>query len=338
MSDQFDPYHVWLGIPREEQPPNHYRLLGLRLYEADADAIGNALDQRRAYLRTLQTGKRSALSQKLLNEVSAAGVILLEEARKQEYDRQLRAKEAAAKPPARKLPLPTARPLESAVAASVIPLSASGSLPPSQAYAPPPLSTLPPQTGAPQTGAPQTGEPAPVPAFVAPVTTHFATSSPVAKYKRRRSAGGLLVGVVLAGCLLALLATAVGVFWVIRDSGNEIAVNPRPPVANVDPAVDPSAPKHVEVTPPVEPTVGPNNDPRQVWVYADNARGGFRRIDDNRWVEMTPDAVLGYTVTSLDKDAVVLGEPGSRRSVRLLADRLERRDPELTGTTVFLGK
>ena len=24
-----DPYHVWLGIPPEEQPPNHYRLLGI---------------------------------------------------------------------------------------------------------------------------------------------------------------------------------------------------------------------------------------------------------------------------------------------------------------------
>jgi hypothetical protein len=25
----FDPYHVWLGIPPHEQPPNHYRLLGI---------------------------------------------------------------------------------------------------------------------------------------------------------------------------------------------------------------------------------------------------------------------------------------------------------------------
>ena len=52
MSDQFDPYHVWLGIPPEEQPPNHYRLLGLRPLETNADVISNALDQRRAFLRS----------------------------------------------------------------------------------------------------------------------------------------------------------------------------------------------------------------------------------------------------------------------------------------------
>ena len=27
MADDFNPYHVWLGIPPEEQPANHYRLL-----------------------------------------------------------------------------------------------------------------------------------------------------------------------------------------------------------------------------------------------------------------------------------------------------------------------
>ena len=43
MSDQFDPYHVWLGIPPEEQPPSHYRLLGLRPLEADGDVISKRL-------------------------------------------------------------------------------------------------------------------------------------------------------------------------------------------------------------------------------------------------------------------------------------------------------
>ena len=52
MPEPFDPYHVWLGIPPEEQPPNHYRLLGLRPFETNADVISNALDQRRAFLRS----------------------------------------------------------------------------------------------------------------------------------------------------------------------------------------------------------------------------------------------------------------------------------------------
>ena len=25
----FDPYHKWLGIPPKQQPPDHYRLLGV---------------------------------------------------------------------------------------------------------------------------------------------------------------------------------------------------------------------------------------------------------------------------------------------------------------------
>ena len=30
MAANFDPYYKWLGIPPEEQPPNHYRLLGIQ--------------------------------------------------------------------------------------------------------------------------------------------------------------------------------------------------------------------------------------------------------------------------------------------------------------------
>jgi hypothetical protein len=28
MPEAFDPYHKWLAIPPEEQPPHHYRLWG----------------------------------------------------------------------------------------------------------------------------------------------------------------------------------------------------------------------------------------------------------------------------------------------------------------------
>ena len=36
MSEAFDPYYRWLGIPPGEQPPDHYRLLGIERFEADA--------------------------------------------------------------------------------------------------------------------------------------------------------------------------------------------------------------------------------------------------------------------------------------------------------------
>jgi len=66
MADQFDPYYAWLGIPREEQPPDHYRLLGIRRFEPNLDVISTAADRQLAHIRTFQSGPRSADSQKLL--------------------------------------------------------------------------------------------------------------------------------------------------------------------------------------------------------------------------------------------------------------------------------
>jgi len=102
MAGRFDPYHRWLGIPPKDQPPNHYRLLGLQLFEADADVIESAADQRMAHLRTFQTGKHSPLSQKLLNEVAAAKLCLFSPQKRAAYDELLRQKlpERAAEVPA----------------------------------------------------------------------------------------------------------------------------------------------------------------------------------------------------------------------------------------------
>jgi len=86
----FDPYRKWLGIPPEEQPPNQYRLLGIGLFESDADAICNAADRQMAHVRTFQSGENSALSQRILNELAAARVCLLDARKKAEYDDQLR--------------------------------------------------------------------------------------------------------------------------------------------------------------------------------------------------------------------------------------------------------
>jgi hypothetical protein len=90
VSAPFDPYHVWLGIPPQEQPPNHYRLLGVALFEVQAEVIETAADRQMAHLRTFQSGKHSAVSQRLLNEVSAARVCLLNSAKRVEYDERLR--------------------------------------------------------------------------------------------------------------------------------------------------------------------------------------------------------------------------------------------------------
>ena len=90
MTVPFDPYHQWLGIPPSEQPANHYRLLGINLFESDPDVIDAAANRQMVHLRSYQAGKRAALSQKLLNEVAAARVCLLDPARKTAYDEDLR--------------------------------------------------------------------------------------------------------------------------------------------------------------------------------------------------------------------------------------------------------
>jgi hypothetical protein len=90
MEQAFDAYHKWLGIPPECQPPHHYRLLGLQPFESDPDVIQAAADQRMMHLRAYQTGKHSEWSQRLLNEVAAAKVCLLNAAKKAAYDLELR--------------------------------------------------------------------------------------------------------------------------------------------------------------------------------------------------------------------------------------------------------
>ncbi len=90
MPEQFDAYHKWLGIAPKDQPPHHYRLLGIDLFEADGDVIASAADQRMAHVRSFQAGRHSALSQKILNQIAAARVCLLDPKKKADYDRQLR--------------------------------------------------------------------------------------------------------------------------------------------------------------------------------------------------------------------------------------------------------
>lgn len=104
MADTFNAYHKWLGIPRKDQPPNHYRLLGIELFEADEDVISAAADQRMVYLRSFQSGKHAAAAETLLNEIAAARICLLSPERREPYDRELRAKSSTLPAPRAMLP------------------------------------------------------------------------------------------------------------------------------------------------------------------------------------------------------------------------------------------
>jgi tetratricopeptide (TPR) repeat protein len=88
----FDPYHKWLGIPSSEQPPNHYRLLGISLFESDPDVIDAAANRQMSYIQGFANSEHGALSQRILNELAEARLCLLDTQRKGEYDEALRRK------------------------------------------------------------------------------------------------------------------------------------------------------------------------------------------------------------------------------------------------------
>jgi hypothetical protein len=98
MASGFDAYHKWLSIPPKEQPPNHYRLLGLGLYEDDPDVISAAADRQMSHVQTYKNGPHSAESQKLLNEIAAAKLCLLKPAKRAAYDAELRQHQTADQP------------------------------------------------------------------------------------------------------------------------------------------------------------------------------------------------------------------------------------------------
>jgi hypothetical protein len=112
MSSNFDPYREWLGVPKSEQPPNFYRLLGIQLLESDLAVIDRAADRAMLYLKTLMTGENGHHAARMLSEVSIARATLLNPARKAAYDAQFAAPPASVPPPIR-------------VAADVAPTSAS---------------------------------------------------------------------------------------------------------------------------------------------------------------------------------------------------------------------
>lgn len=136
MSEEFNPYRVWLGIPKKYLPANHYRLLGLELFENDPDVIEAAADKQMSFIRTFQAGRHSAESQQILNEISAARICLLNADKKAQYDFQLRELEAKKSGMSGILPPPPPPPIPPVP--PVPPASIPPAAPPS-----PPINNLP---------------------------------------------------------------------------------------------------------------------------------------------------------------------------------------------------
>lgn len=95
-----DAYHKLLGIPPNEQPPTHYRLLAIEPFETDREVIANAARARCQFLRSVSL-KSPEVTEPLLNEIMEAKCCLLDATRRAEYDRELQAKRPA--PPAHEM-------------------------------------------------------------------------------------------------------------------------------------------------------------------------------------------------------------------------------------------
>ena len=91
-------YQQWLEIPPERMPPNHYAILGLSDFESDASAIEAAAKSRAAYLHQIAAGPNRKVVQDMLGQVATARRVLLDEVKKDDYDRSLRNPKVSATP------------------------------------------------------------------------------------------------------------------------------------------------------------------------------------------------------------------------------------------------
>lgn len=89
MPAPFDSYQQWLGIPRSEQPPTYYRLLGLEPFEPYFDLIQTAAEQKTAFLHSQTFGEHSEDAQRLIREVATARACLMDPTARATYDAQL---------------------------------------------------------------------------------------------------------------------------------------------------------------------------------------------------------------------------------------------------------
>ncbi len=92
MSDRpaTDAYHRWLGIPPEEQPPDHYRLLGLERLEDDPRVIEQRSDERMRLVNGYRRGPHVKVCDQILQHIKVARACLLNPSLKAAYDRTLK--------------------------------------------------------------------------------------------------------------------------------------------------------------------------------------------------------------------------------------------------------
>ena len=244
----FDPYHVWLGIPPSEQPPNHYRLLVLALFEASPEVIENAAERQMAHVRRAAHGKHADESQRILNEISAAQRALLDATRKSKYDAELREKQ-----------LPPARAFAQTIEYKPAALPAA---PPPPRTAPPIAQPAAPPTKwkqSPKTPSPvaETASPLPFAALVSPSVTSHAPSPLRARAKRQFPV--MLVVVLAIVAILPVLALVVAFGLNAGDATVAVSNDDNEPTATSTETTSPAGD-----TQPSPPTTVVDDEERQL--------------------------------------------------------------------------
>jgi hypothetical protein len=86
----FDPYRKWLGIPEDQRPPTHYQMLGITPDEQDIEVIEAAMLRQSSFVRNFQSGQYAEEAARVLNEIAAARLCLVDPRKRAKYDAELR--------------------------------------------------------------------------------------------------------------------------------------------------------------------------------------------------------------------------------------------------------
>ena len=89
MTDDFDGYRKWLNITSPRRPPSHYELLGIKLDEDDHEIIQAAMEQRHNYVESKRGHGKDDLVSEILMRIDEAGITLLNNEMRRDYDRQM---------------------------------------------------------------------------------------------------------------------------------------------------------------------------------------------------------------------------------------------------------
>ena len=205
---EFDPYLNWLGIRNSGRSAHYYRLLNLELFEADPKVINNAALRQIAHLRSFVNSEHGAHVPQIESRMAQAANVLMNDKKKAEYDRRLR---AHLQQKSQKIQKPQAA--EKNQTSEVV--APKQRAVPAAAPVRAPVPTVPPTPTAPPVPTTAAAPVAPVVAPLVGVEVGAASETDDSPIRRSKGTGifGSLIGVVLGGVASVFVAG-----WIINQT------------------------------------------------------------------------------------------------------------------------